>query len=281
MAILSGKIAVITGGSRGIGRATASLFAKEGATLVLCARNETKLKETADAIKQAHGVQVLAKRADVLDSASVVNFIARVRQEFGRIDILVNNAGESSQRAVDGVDRPVNAVDSIGQPLPDGRFERISDDEWRQAFEQKVLGMIRVTREALPLLRKADGASVINITSIKGKQPPPRVVTSGVAWAAAINFSKGLCFELAPQGIRVNVVSVGGIMTEQMEAGRARWAPLKTLDEFLAPRVENIPLKRLGTDEEVAQAILFLSSPLSSYITGQCIAVDGGGLRTI
>jgi 3-oxoacyl-[acyl-carrier protein] reductase len=86
--------------------------------------------------------------------------------------------------------------------------------------------------------------------------------------------------ELVGDGIRVNVVSVGGILTGQMEAGRQKW-PNKTLEEFLAPRVANIPLERLGTIEEVAQAILFLASPLSSYITGQCLAVDGGGLRTI
>lgn len=281
MGLLHGKVAVITGGSRGIGRATAKLFAKEGATLALCARNEGRLKQAADEFVKAHGVEVLARTADILDSASVEHFIAAARSKFGRIDVLVNNAGESSQRAVDGVSWPVNAVDSVSQRLPQGRFEKISDDEWRDAFEQKVLGMIRVTRVVLPLLRRSSGASIINVTSIKGKQPPPRVVTSGVTWAAAMNFSKGLSLELAQEGIRVNVVSVGGILTDQMEAGRKRWAPQKTLEEFLAPRAVNIPLKRLGTVEEVAQAILFLASPLSSYITGQCLAVDGGGLRMV
>jgi len=129
--------------------------------------------------------------------------------------------------------------------------------------------------------RSGAGGSIVNVTSIKGKQPPPRVVTSGVVWAAAMNLSKGLSLELAEDGIRVNVVSVGGIMTEQMEAGRKKWAPEKTLEAFLAPRVANIPLKRLGTVEEVAQAIFYLGAPLSSYITGQCLAVDGGGLRMI
>jgi 3-oxoacyl-[acyl-carrier protein] reductase len=107
------------------------------------------------------------------------------------------------------------------------------------------------------------------------------VVTSGVAWAAALNLSKGLSLELAAEGIRVNVVSVGGILTGQMEAGRRKWAPEKSLEAFLAPRVANIPLKRLGTIEEVAQAILFLAAPGSSYVTGQCLCVDGGGVRMI
>ena len=281
MGILERKTAVITGGSRGIGRAAAELFAREGAALALCARNEQTLQQAARELSAAHGVQVFACRADILDVQSVQEFIDKVGARFGRIDVLVNNAGESSQREVDGLRWPVNAVDAVGQALPSGRFETITDGEWRNALEQKLLGMIRVTRCALPHLRRAGGGSIVNVTSIKGRQPPPRVVTSGVAWAAAMNLSKGLSLELAGECIRVNVVSVGGILTEQMEAGRAKWAPDKTLDDFLAPRVANIPLHRLGTVEEVAQAILFLGSPLSSYITGQCLSVDGGGLRSI
>jgi len=279
--ILEGKVVVITGGSRGIGRVTAELCAAAGASVAICGRTAATLKTAADSLTSEHGVSVLAETADILSTEAVERFIARVGDRYGRIDVLVNNAGESSQREVDGVRWPVNAVDSVGQMLPQGRFEAITDDEWRAALEQKVLGMIRVTRAALPLMRKAGSGSVVNITSIKGRQPPPRVVTSGVAWAASMNFSKGLSLELAADNIRVNVVAVGGIMTEQMEAGRRKWAPEKSLEQFLAPRVANIPLRRLGTVEEVAQTIFFLASPLSSYITGQCIATDGGGLRGI
>ena len=279
--LLEGKVAVVTGGSRGIGRVTAELCASAGASLAICGRTRATLDAAADAISSAHGAAVLAETADILDTASVEQFISKVKERYGKIDVLVNNAGESSQREVNGVTWPVNAVDSVGQSLPKGRFESITDDEWRAALEQKVLGMIRVTRAALPLMRKAGSGSIVNVTSIKGVQPPPRVVTSGVAWAAAMNFSKGLSLELAADGIRVNVIAVGGIMTEQMEAGRRKWAPQKSLEHFLAPRVANIPLQRLGTVEEVAQTIFFLASPLSSYITGQCIATDGGGLRSI
>ncbi|HEV7800172.1 MAG TPA: SDR family oxidoreductase [Burkholderiales bacterium] len=281
MRLLDGKVAVITGGSRGIGRITAHLCAASGASIAICGRTEATLRSAAAALGSAYGVPVFADTADILDTASVNAFVAKVGERFGRIDVLVNNAGESSQREVDGVRWPVNAVDSVGQALPQGRFESITDDEWRAALEQKVLGMIRVTRAALPFMRKAGSGSIVNITSIKGCQPPPRVVTSGVAWAAAMNFSKGLSLELAADAIRVNVVAVGGIMTEQMEAGRMKWAPEKSLEQFLAPRVANIPLQRLGMVEEVAQTIFFLASPHSSYITGQCIATDGGGLRSI
>jgi NAD(P)-dependent dehydrogenase (short-subunit alcohol dehydrogenase family) len=281
MGILDGKVAVITGGSRGIGRVTAELFAREGAALALCGRTQATLDAAATEIAGQFGTRVCAQTADIMDTPSIDRFARVVEGEFGRADILVNNAGESSQRAVDGINWPVNAVDAPGQKLPAGRFESITDAEWREALEQKVLGMIRVTRAFLPLLRKGRGAGIVNITSIKGRQPPPRVVTSGVAWAASMNFSKGLSIELAGEDIRVNVVSVGGILTGQMEAGRRKWAPEKSLEAFLAPRVANIPLQRLGTIEEVAQAILFLASPNSSYITGQCLAVDGGGLRMI
>mgnify|MGYP001413786345 CR=1 FL=1 len=254
MGTLDGKVGVITGGRRGIGRVTAELFAQEGASLALCGRTQATLDAAAKEIASTHGTRVFTQVADIMDNASVGRFAQAVEREFGRADILVNNAGESSQRAVDGINWPVNAVDAPGQKLPAGRFERITDEEWREALEQKVLGMIRVTRAFLPILRKGRGAAIVNITSIKGRQPPPRVVTSGVAWAASMNFSK---------------------------AGRRKWAPEKTLEEFLAPRVANIPLARLGTVEEVAHAILFLASPNASYITGQCLSVDGGGVRMI
>jgi NAD(P)-dependent dehydrogenase (short-subunit alcohol dehydrogenase family) len=281
MDLMRDKVVVITGGSRGIGLAAARLFAARGASLALCARGDAALQDAARMLRDTCGVPVLAHTADILDTASVEAFVSAAMARYGRIDALVNNAGESSQRDVDGVRWPVNAVDAVSQPLPAGRFESIGDDEWRAALEQKLLGMVRVVRAALPALRQAGGGSIVNITSIKGRQPPPRVVTSGVAWAAAMNLSKALSLELAGDAIRVNVVSVGGILTAQMEAGRARWAPDKTLEAFLAPRAANVPLKRLGTIDEVAQAIFFLASPLSSYITGQCLAVDGGGLRSI
>lgn len=281
MGQLDGKVAVITGGSRGISRATADLFAREGAVLAICARNEKALSEAAESLTVRHSARVLSRSADILDTTSVERFIKEVEAQFGRIDILVNNAGESSQRKADGVNWQINAVDAVAQVSAKGRFESIRDAEWRAALEQKLLGMIRVTRSALPLMRRAGGGSIVNVTSIKGKQPPPRILTSGVAWAAGMNFSKGLSFELAGDGIRVNVVSVGGILTTQMEAGRQKWAPHKTLEEFWALRVANIPLKRLELADEVARTILFLASPASSYVTGQYLAIDRGGLRTV
>ena len=278
---LAGLVAVVTGGSRGFGKATAERFLRAGASVAICSRTAESLRKAEEELSSVSDSPVFAMTADILDNDSISRFADAVNSRFGGVDILVNNAGESSQRALDGVTWPVNSVDSPGQDLPEGRFERMSDQEFREAFEQKCLGMIRVTRAFLPALRRSKNASIVNITSIKGNQPPPRVVTSGIAWAAAINFSKGLSFELAPNKIRVNVVSVGGILTPQMEAGRQRWAPEKSLDEFLAKRVANVPLKRLGSSDEVADAIFYFARPASAYVTGQMLAVDGGGLRSI
>lgn len=281
MGELDGRVAIVTGASRGIGKMTAETFARQGANLAICARTAGPLEEAAEDLRQRFGVTVVAAPADILEDDSVRDFVAKTRSDLGRIDLLVNNAGESTQRNVDGVAWPVNTVDSVGQQLPRGRFEEIADTEYFTAFNQKILGMVRFVRASLPHLREADGGSIVNVSSIKGIQPTPRVTLSGVAWAAALNLTKSLSFELAGDNIRVNAISVGGIMTPQMEAGRQKWAPEKSLDEFLAPRVANIAMKRLGTVEEVAELIYFLSSPKASYITGQCVAVDGGGVRRI
>jgi NAD(P)-dependent dehydrogenase (short-subunit alcohol dehydrogenase family) len=281
MGLLDGKVAVVTGGSRGIGRATAGLFAGEGANIAICGRTENTLRDAAQSLSDSHGTRVIWQCADILDTASVERFMAAVGDAFGHVDILINNAGESSQREVNGVNWPVNAVDAVGQALPAGRFESITDDEWRNALEQKLLGMIRVTRCALPLMRRAGSGSIVNVTSIKGRQPA----------AARGNFRRcmGRCDE-SLKGIVARACErqhprecgerrryhdrTDGSGTRKMGAGQIARG-------ILQPRVANIPLQRLGTVEEVAQGIYYLASPLSSYVTGQCLAIDGGGLRTI
>jgi NAD(P)-dependent dehydrogenase (short-subunit alcohol dehydrogenase family) len=282
MAELTGKVAVVTGGSRGMGRAAAELFAAAGATLVIGARTKEDIDKAVAEISDRHGTEVVGLRADVLDQASVDAFMAVLDDRFGRIDMLINNAGQSSQRAAKGATMQIQVSHAPDDPeLPAGRFESMTDDEFRNAFEQKALGMIRVSRAALPLLRKAAGAAVVNVVSTKGLQAPVRVVTSGVAWAAALNFSKCLSFELAPDNIRVNVLGVDRALTSQTEKSRARWAADMTMEEFEAWRCVGVPFGRMGTADEMAQAIFFLATPRSSYITGQCLSVDGGAIRSL
>lgn len=280
MAKMNGMVALITGGTRGIGRATAEMFAAEGATIAICSRTQDALDQTAKEITEKYGVKVITKAADILDRASVEAWIAHVGNAAGKIDVLVNNAGGSEQRVAGGTGRQVYAVDAISGDLPAGRFEAMADEEFINAFNQKVLALIYAMRAVLPWMRKAGGGAIVNVVSMKGKQPPPRVVSSSVAAAAAMNLSKGLSLELADQNIRVNVVALESILTSQTEKSRARWAPDKTMDEFLAPRNANIPMHRIGTSDEVAHAIYCLCAPLGAYITGQVLCVDGGGLRS-
>ena len=281
MGSLDGQVAIITGGTRGIGRATAELFAAQGASLALCARDQKALDESAAEIERRHGTPVLGIAADILDARAMQEFVERAGQRFGRIDILVNNAGGSEQRQASGSRQQVYAVDPLGgAALPPGRFEQMADEEFVNAFQQKVLALVCTMRAVLPWMRKQRSGSIVNVVSMKGKQPPPRVVSSSVAAAAAMNLSKALSFELAEDGVRVNVVALESILTSQTEKSRARWAPEKSMEEFLAPRNVHIPLHRLGTPEEVAHAILCFAAPLGAYITGQVLCVDGGGLRS-
>jgi len=285
MGELDGKVAVVTGGSRGMGRSALNLFAAAGATVVTCGRTQEDLDKAVSELKDEFGVTAYGIQTDIRDGDSVDAFMAEVEENCGAIHMLVNNAGESSQRAAAGATMQIQMTHQPDDPeLPPGRFSEMKDSEFLKAFEQKALGMIRVSRAALPLLRKggADGgAAVVNIVSTKGLQSPVRVVTSGIAWAAAMNFSKGLSYELAPDNIRVNVLGVDRAKTSQTEKSRERWAPDMTMEEFEEWRCVGVPFKRMGTSDEMAQAMFFLATPRSSYITGQCLAIDGGAIRTL
>jgi NAD(P)-dependent dehydrogenase (short-subunit alcohol dehydrogenase family) len=279
MGKLQGRVAAITGGTRGIGLATAELFAEEGCDLALCARSEDVLRATAEALRRRYGVRVFTQSADILSRPAMERWINAAGETLGRIDALVNNAGASEQRAAAGSQRQVYAVDPISADLPPGRFEAMADEEFTNAFLQKVLALTYTMRAVLPWLRQAGGGGIVNVVSMKGKQPPPRVVSSSVAAAAAMNLSKSLSLELAAENIRVNVIALESILTSQTEKSRQRWAPDKTMEQFLAPRNANIPMHRIGLPEEVAHAIYCLCAPQGAYITGQILSVDGGGLR--
>ena len=282
MGELTGKVALVTGGSRGIGRATAELLASEGATLAMLARSKEPLEAAAREIADRHQVKVITETADILDPDSIQKYFDFLSDRIEKIDVLVNNAGGSEQRVSKEAVRMVATVDAPGDPeLPPSRFADMQDEEYQKAFNQKFFGMLRVTRAAMPLIRKSADASIVNIVSVKGNQAPPRVLTSGVVWAACLNWSKSLSHELGPEGIRVNVVSVGGIVTPNLEGVHERFGEGQSFDEFFKHRIKNLALRRLGTAREVADAIYFFASPHSTYISGQCLALDGGGVRSM
>ncbi len=280
MAELTGKVALVTGGSKGIGRATAELLAEQGATLAILARSKEPLEAAARELADRHQINVITETADILDPKSIEAYFEFLATKVDKVDILVNNAGGSEQRVSKEAVRMVATVDAPGDPeLPPSRFADMKDEEFQKAFNQKFFGMLRVTRAAMPLIRQSDDASIVNIVSVKGNQAPPRVLTSGIAWAACLNWSKSLSHELGPEGIRVNVVSVGGIKTPNLEGVYERFNEGESFEAFFKHRTKNLGLRRLGLSEEVAEAIYFFASPRSAYISGQYLALDGGGVR--
>jgi 3-oxoacyl-[acyl-carrier protein] reductase len=251
---LQGKVAAITGGSDGIGRAAAFRFCEEGSRVTICARRDDVLQKTAQEIASATGGEVLAVRADVANPADCARFIQQTIERFQRLDILVNNAGRSSA-------------------MP---FEQADDEVWREDIEVKLYGAIHCTRLAIPHMRKQGGGRIINLTTIGGKQPGAHSVPTSVTCAAGINLTKALANEYAPDNILVNTICLGRLKSAQWTRHWQAAFSHMTLDEFYAKQGESIPLQRLGEAEDVADLVCFLASERARYITGTAINIDGG-----
>ncbi|MDB4988013.1 MAG: Short-chain dehydrogenase [Myxococcaceae bacterium] len=247
---LEGKVAVITGGSEGIGKATALRLAQEGAKVVIAARRDEVLQRAAAEIRAAGG-EVLTVVADVTSTSDVERLVAETVAHFGRLDILVNNAGTSNAKA----------------------FEDASEALWDEDLDLKVHAAVRTIRAALPYLKR-EGGRIINITTPAGKQPAARSLPTSVSRAAGIALTKALSKEFAEQRILVNTVCVGLIKSAQQERhGLARGL---SLDEHYQELGKSVPLRRVGEAAEVANVIAFLASDAASYVTGASINVDGG-----
>jgi len=258
---LQGKVAIISGSSDGIGLATAHALAKEGVRVVLCARREAPLVEARDTIARETGAEVLAVPCDVQQLPDVQRLVAQTVQRFGAIHILINNAGS----------------------VPSMQFTEVDDAQWHQMLEGKLLNYIRVTREVVPHMRKAGWGRIINIAGGGGRQPTATGMAGGVNNAAVINWTKSLSLQYAADGILVTAIAPGKIDTRRQVRNREREAEIRgmTLEALQAEGVRDIPLKRVGRPEEVASVVVFQASERSSYMTGTCVAVDGGVTRGI
>jgi len=258
---LTGKVAIVTGSSDGIGLVAAQMLAREGARVVLCARREPKLLDARDRIVKETGAEILAVQCDVRKLEDVQRLVTATIQRFGVIDILVNNAGS----------------------VPSIKFTDVSDAQWYENLERKLLGFLRVTREVMPHMQKAGWGRIVNVAGTAGWEPSHTAMAVGLNNAAVINWTKSMSLQYASDGILVNTVAPGSIDTPRQVGNRQREAEVtgKSVEEIRQARVKDIPLHRLGEPREVANVILFLASECSSYMTGTCVTVDGGVVRGI
>lgn len=252
---LKAKTAIITGGSDGLGRATATRFASEGVNTVICGRREDYLKDVASQIESETGGTVLAVRADVSIADDCTNLVAEAAKAFGGIDILINNAGTSAAAG----------------------FEDVSDDDWQVDVDLKIMGAVRMIRGVLPFMKKAGGGSIINATIGAGKAPPAERLPTSVSRAAGINLTKSLANEFAKDNIRVNAICIGLIKSAQWE----RRAADGSLEDFYANMARNVPLGRMGEASDYGDLAAFLCSSAGSYITGTAVNLDGGLCMTV
>ncbi len=242
---LRGKVAVVTGGSRGIGQACAQVLAAQGAKLVLMGRTDSEhLRSVCDAV--GGEVSVMPVVCDSAQPAQIRRAYQQIRSEFGRVDVLVNNAGI----------------------LEDALIGMITEETIDHTLAVNTAGPILHLQAAARLMRKS-GGSIINLSSIIGRVGNTGQVVYGASKAAVIGVTLSAAKELAPKGIRVNAIAPGFISTDMTAALPA--------DKY-AERVASIKMGRVGTAEDVARAVLFLASDLSGYVTGQVIGVDGGML---
>lgn len=254
---LNGKVAVVTGASRGIGLAIAKGLAAEGADLAICARGEDALKGAADELR-GMGAKVLAVAADLADGEGASQFMTAVAAEYpDGVDAVVCNVGGNRRKP----------------------FEETTDEDWMDIIQLNVFSAFRVARGAIPMLRKRGKGSIVFISSVFGREKGgPGLSIYNTTKSSMISAAGIMALELAPEGIRVNSVAPGSIQFPGGSWDRRVKADPEGMKKFIAA---NLPLGRFGKAEEVADLVTYLASERSSLITGACIAVDGAQGRAL
>ena len=259
--MLKGKVAIVGGASKGLGRACAEVLAGEGANIAMCSRSRPDLEKAAQEIRAATGVEVLPFAGDLDKHETIRDLMAATVAKFGRIDVLVSNSG--------------------GPPL--AYAENATEDQWAVAVQRSLLFFARMSREALPHLKKAGGARIINILASTVYQPIPNLALSGATRMGVVAYAKSLADEVGRDGILVNNVCPGSILSERMLSNVTSRAKEKgiSVEEALAERAAETAVGRVGEPKELAYLVAFLASGRSSYITGTTMLVDGGLVRSV
>ena len=251
---LSGRAAIITGGSKGLGLAMAKRFTQAGADVAILARTKTTLDEAVRDIEKTAKGRIIGLTCDVAKLAETKAAYEGAMAAFGHVDILINNAGESRL----------------------GAFETITDEMWQDDFEQKLMGAIRMTRLVLPQMKERRWGRIVNVLSINAKHSRPGGAPTTVSRAAGLALTKVLAGECAPHNVLVNALMVGSIVSDQIVRRQKARKDGATLDDMIAEVGKEIPIGRMGRAEEFANVACFLVSDAASYVTGTAIPVDGG-----
>jgi 3-oxoacyl-[acyl-carrier protein] reductase len=258
---LKGKSVLVAAASKGIGKATALGFLREGARVTICARDTAVLEAAREELIAATGGEVLAVTADVTDPEQLSALVDAAKTSYGPIQVLVNNAGGP----------------------PPGQHNELTDDQWSQAFEQTLQSAVRLTNLVLPEMKQAGWGRVINISSYSVKQPLDNMMLSNSLRLAALGWAKTLANEVAANGVLVNTVCPGWTDTDRV-AGLLKQrsqATGATEDEIRESIAATVPIGRIAQAEEIADVAVFMASESASYITGTALAVDGGAARTL
>ncbi|OGA05173.1 MAG: short-chain dehydrogenase [Betaproteobacteria bacterium RIFCSPLOWO2_02_64_14] len=259
---IRGRSAIVTGGSRGIGRETARQFLEEGVRVTICGRNAETLERARAELAQATGGDIHAVVADTMKEADIARLVEGAKQRFGKVDILVNNAGQ----------------------MYSGRFAVMTDAGLKEQFETKIFGFMRAIRLVYPMMKAQRWGRIVNLIGGAGKEPDPYMFGSGIANSGLLNITKSLSTEFGEDNVLVNAVCPGWVDTNlwrRNALGLAAELGAESEEEARRRAARKNSLNRFGRPEELANAIVFLCSERASYITGVSLNLDGGRLKSL